>query len=431
MMLALYRTLTTVGGPIIKYYLKRRIVEGKEDPSRFAERKGKSAQRRPKGPLIWLHAASVGESLSMLPLIETLLNADSQLHVLMTTGTVTSAALMADRLPERSFHQYVPVDRAAYIRKFLSHWRPDLALWAESEFWPNLLVETQRRNVPMILVNGRVSPKSFSGWKWFPGVIGQLLKGFTLCLGQTDGDADRLRQLGARNHKCLGNLKFAVPPLPVDTEELIRLEQQISGRPRWLAASTHPGEEEVAGQVHAKIGPRYPGLLTIIVPRHAGRGSDIAERLRAEGFFTAQRSRQEAITPDTEIYIADTMGELGLFFRLSEIAFIGKSLVPLGGQNPLEALQLDCAVIHGPHMANFQKISEEMAKTRSALAVSGGGALAAAVETLLKDGKQRRSLIENGRQYMESHSHVVDRVSHEILSVLKTDSTGNNPHAAA
>ena len=431
MMLTLYRMLTTLGGPVIQYYLKRRMAAGKEDPSRFAERQGKSVQRRPKGRLIWLHAASVGESLSMLPLIDTLLEADSQLHVLMTTGTVSSAALMADRLPERAFHQYVPVDRAAYVRQFLSHWRPDLALWAESEFWPNLVMETQRRNVPMILVNGRISPKSFNGWQRFPGVIGQLLRGFTLCLGQTDDDADRLRQLGALNHKCLGNLKFAVPPLPADIEELIRLEQQMSGRPRWLAASTHPGEEEMAGQVHAKIAARHPGLLTIIVPRHAGRGSDIAARLRSEGFVTAQRARQEAITPDTQVYIADTMGELGLFFRLSDIAFMGKSLVPLGGQNPLEALQLDCAVVHGPHMANFQKITEEMAEIGSALAVTGTDALAAAVETLLEDDIHRRSLIENGREYMESHAQVVDRVSHEILLVLKTDVTGKNPHAAA
>ena len=431
MMLTLYRMLTTLGGPVIQYYLKRRMAAGKEDPSRFAERQGKSVQRRPKGRLIWLHAASVGESLSMLPLIDTLLEADSQLHVLMTTGTVSSAALMADRLPERAFHQYVPVDRAAYVRQFLSHWHPDLALWAESEFWPNLVMETQRRNVPMILVNGRISPKSFNGWQRFPGVIGQLLRGFTLCLGQTDDDADRLRQLGALNHKCLGNLKFAVPPLPADIEELIRLEQQMSGRPRWLAASTHPGEEEIAGQVHAKIAARHPGLLTIIVPRHTGRGSDIAARLRSEGFVTAQRARQEAITPDTQIYIADTMGELGLFFRLSDIAFMGKSLVPLGGQNPLEALQLDCAVVHGPHMANFQKITEEMAEIGSALAVTGTDALAAAVETLLEDDTHRRSLIENGREYMESHAQVVDRVSHEILLVLKTDVTGKNPHAAA
>ena len=431
MMLTLYRTLTTFGGPVIQYYLKRRMAAGKEDPYRFAERQGKSTRRRPNGSLIWLHAASVGESLSMLPIIDTLLEANSQLHVLMTTGTVSSAALMADRLPERAIHQYVPVDRAAYVRQFLSHWSPDLALWAESEFWPNLVMETQRRNVPMILVNGRISPKSFDGWQWFPGVIGQLLRGFTLCLGQTDDDADRLRQLGALNHKCLGNLKFAVPPLPADTEELIRLEQQISGRPRWLAASTHPGEEEMGGQVHAKIAAGHPGLLTIIVPRHANRGGDIAARLRSEGFVSAQRSRQETITPDTQIYVADTMGELGLFYRLSDIVFMGKSLVPLGGQNPLEALQIGCAVVHGPHMANFKKITEEMAKTGSALSVRSSDELASAVETLLRDDVKRGSLIENGREYMTSHSQVVERVSHEILLVLNTNITEKSPHAAA
>ena len=430
MMIALYRTATTLGAPAIQYYLKKRMAEGKEDQSRFTERKGKSARSRPDGPLIWLHAASVGESLSMLPLIDSLLSADKRMHILMTTGTVTSATLMADRLPERAFHQYVPVDRATYVRRFLDHWKPVLALWAESEFWPNLILETQRRGVPMILVNGRISPKSFDGWQRFPGVIGRLLRDFALCLGQTDDDADRLRQLGAPKHKCLGNLKFAVPPLPADTEELIRLEQQMSGRPRWLAASTHAGEEEMVADVHRDVSVNQPGLLSILVPRHPTRGSEIADLLRDAGMTTAQRSKDEPVTPDTDIYIADTMGELGLFFRLSNIAYMGKSLVPLGGQNPLEALRLECAVVHGPHMANFQKIMEDLAATESALLVTDSAALSQAVNNLLSDDAKRNALIQNGVAYMDSQAEVVGLVTEEILSILKSGAGSPKDEAA-
>jgi len=430
MMLTLYRTATTLGAPAIQYYLKRRMAEGKEDQNRFSERKGKSAHKRPDGPLIWLHAASVGESLSMLPLIDSLLASDDRMHLLMTTGTVSSAGLMAQRLPERAFHQYVPVDRASYVRRFLDHWKPDIALWAESEFWPNLILETQRRGVPMILVNGRISPKSFDGWQRFPGVIGRLLRDFALCLGQTDEDADRLRQLGAPNYKCLGNLKFAVPPLPADTEELIRLEQQMSGRPRWLAASTHAGEEEIVAEVHKEISNNHPGLLSILVPRHPTRGSEIADLLRQAGCSVAQRSKEEPVTPETDLYIADTMGELGLFFRLSDIAFMGKSLVPLGGQNPLEALRLECAVIHGPHMANFQKITEDLASTESARLVDNGTMLSQAVDELLSDNEERNRLIQNGVKYMDSQAEVVSLVTREILSVLQP-LTGSSKDEAA
>ena len=430
MILTLYRIATTLGGPVIQFYLKRRIAEGKEEPSRFPERKGTSAQIRPKGPLIWLHAASVGESISMIPLINSLLQVETRLHVLMTTGTVSSAALMAERLPQRAFHQYVPVDRMAYVQRFLDHWNPDLTLWAESEFWPNLILETQRRKIPMILVNGRISKKSFDSWRRFPSVIRQLLRGFTLCLGQTEEDTDRLKLLGAPNYQYLGNLKFAVPPLPADLEEVIRLEQQISKRPRWLAASTHSGEEKIIGSIHKKLSASYPGLLTIIVPRHPGRGDEIANFLATNGLSISQRSKQEPINSETHIYVADTLGELGLFFRLSEIAFIGKSLVPLGGQNPLEAVCLGCAVIHGPHMTNFQKITEDLARTGSAISVTDEVSLAAAVDCLLGDEEKRRFLKGNGRKYMDSQGKVIDNVSREIITIFKQRTGGKYSYEA-
>ncbi len=255
---ALYRILAVLAGPLIWLHLRRRLKRGKEDPARFAERLGKPGLPRPEGRLVWLHGASVGESLSLLPLVERLA-ARPGLSVLVTTGTVTSAALMTERLPQGAVHQYVPVDRPAWVKRFLDHWRPDLVLWAESDFWPNLLDAVDVRAIPLVLVQGRVSPNSFAGWKkWAPGLIRRMLSAFTLCLGQTPGDMERLEALGAPRVACLGNLKMAVPPLPADEERLARLRRAVGVRPVWLAASTHPGEELLAARVHQALAARFP-----------------------------------------------------------------------------------------------------------------------------------------------------------------------------
>ncbi len=418
MMLSLYRLTTILGAPLIHYFLNQRKARGKEDPIRYGERLGKTDKVRPEGPLYWLHAASVGESLSLLPLIDKLLADRPNCHLLMTTGTVTSAKLMQERLPERAIHQYIPVDRPSYVRRFLDHWQPDISLWAESDFWPNMISEAQSRGIPMVLVNGRISPNSYAGWQRARSLIRTLLQGFTLCLGQSQEDTDRLDLLGSRDTKNLGNLKFAVPALPVDEQELASLNKIIGERTCWLAASTHPGEEEIIAEVHKQIKTTYSDLLTVIVPRHPARGQDIAEALRRLDVKIALRSKNESLNADTGIYIADTMGELGLFFRLSDIAFMGKSLVPLGGQNPLEALRLECAVIHGPHMANFQWMSEQMLHDGCSLQVNNAAELAATVSQLLTDAAKRDHMIRQGIAFVDSQSQVTERVAQEIETIL-------------
>ena len=368
--------------------------------------------------MCWAHAASVGESLSLLPLIARLIAERPGLNVLVSTGTVTSARLMADRLPAGAFHQYVPVDRIVYVRRFLDYWRPDVALWAESEFWPNLLVETSARNIPLILINGRISPRSFSGWQRFGGLIKKLLGEFNLCLGQTDTDAERLRQLGARNAKSVGNLKFAVPPLPVEDGDLATWQDVLDGRPRWLAVSTHPGEEDMAAGVHRRLAGAHPGLLTVIVPRHPDRGAEIATRLRRQGLAVSRRSVGDMIEPETDIYLADTMGEMGLFFRLAGIAFMGKSLVPLGGQNPLEAARLDCAIIHGPHMMNFEDIAARLDKAGAAIEVGDEKALGDAVQRLLGDEVERDRMAASAGDMAAAEAGVLDAVLGELKPFL-------------
>jgi 3-deoxy-D-manno-octulosonic-acid transferase len=418
MMLSLYRTATILAAPLILFYLNQRKASGKEDRTRFNERLGLVVAQRPSGTLIWMHAASVGESLSMLPLVEKLLQDRPDCHLMVTTGTVTSAKLMNERLPARAFHQYIPVDRPSYVRRFLNHWRPDIALWAESEFWPNIITETHARNIPMVLVNGRVSPKSFAGWQRARGLIKTLLQCFTLCLGQSDNDVDRLNQLGSLNSKNLGNLKFAVPALPADTQELNTLKSILGTRPVWLAASTHPGEEEIIAEVHQKLKTKHPGLLTIIVPRHTLRGEDILRSVKSSVPTVALRSKGDLIESNTDIYIADTMGELGLFFQLTEIVFMGKSLVPLGGQNPLEALRLECAVLHGPHMMNFQWMSEQMIKLGCSRQVKNAVELAETISQLLLNDQMRGDMIRQGTAFVDSHAQVVGLVADEIETIL-------------
>jgi len=418
MMLPFYRVVTAAGGPLIRLYLTFRLATGKEDRARFGERLGQAGRPRPQGPVVWVHAASVGESLSMLPLVERLRDDRPDVSVLVTTGTVTSARLMADRLPDGAFHQYVPVDRLAYVCRFLDHWQPDLALWAESEFWPNLISETVGQGVPMILINGRVSPRAFAGWQRYRRLIRRLLAGFTLCLGQTEADTERLSTLGAQRTKYLGNLKFAAPALPADEDDLARLRATIDGRPRWLAASTHAGEEEIAGRVHRRLAAKHPGLLTVIVPRHPQRGRQIVEDLRAAGLEVALRSSAGPVTDATEVYVADTMGELGLFYRLAGIVFMGKSLVPHGGQNPLEAARLDCALIYGPHMTNFADIVGRLRDAGASEEVADEAALAAAVDRLLADGGDRTRRAAAAQEVAAAEAGVLDAVMNELAPFL-------------
>ncbi len=380
----LYRVLTQAGGPLIRAYLNRRRQRGKEDALRFPERHGIAGRPRPAGPLVWLHGASVGESLSLLPLIERLA-ARPGLSLLVTTGTVTSARLLAERLPAQAAHQYIPVDRPPWVKRFLDHWRPDLALWAESDFWPNMLDETGRRRIPLILVQGRVSPRSFRGWCRMPRFIRRVLSNFTLCLAQTEGDAQHLRRLGARDVRCLGNLKLSVPPLPCDEVEFARLAGLLHGRPVWLAASTHPGEEAIAADVHQRLAATHPRLLTVIAPRHPTRGDEVSALIRAAGLTVAQRSHGQAPAPDTAVFVADTLGEMGLLFRLAPIVFMGKSLTAEGGQNPFEPACLGATVLFGPRMSNFPDMVPALLASGGGEAVADAVELADAVARLLDD----------------------------------------------
>ncbi|MBP5216193.1 MAG: 3-deoxy-D-manno-octulosonic acid transferase [Alphaproteobacteria bacterium] len=355
MFIGIYNNLVRILYPIaIRRYIQKRKKIGKEDIKRFNERVGKPIKPRPEGRLVWLHGASVGESISMLPLINKLLEIYPDIHVMVTTGTTTSAEVMAKRLPERAFHQYLPIDNPLFTNRFVRYWQPTITLWFESEFWPAILSSIKRRNIPLILINGRISNKSFKRWQQFDYIIKELLGCFTACLGQSEEDAYRLRILGAKDAMCLGNIKYAGLPMPVDQEKKAEIQKQIKGRPIWLVSSTHHDEEYKIGRFLKELEAKHPKLLTIIVPRHPNRGPEICEKLQKEyNLNVALRSENQPITPETEVYLADTIGEMGMWYELSPIVFVGGSLIPHGGQNFMEPSRYRAAVIVGPHMHNF------------------------------------------------------------------------------
>ena len=396
MLLDLYRAATMLGGPVIEAQLRRRAERGKEDPARWRERLGSAGLARPDGPLLWLHAASVGEARSILPLVEALLAGRSALQVLVTTGTVTSAALIGPQLPARARHQFAPVDRPQAWRSFLAHWRPDLGLLVESELWPNLILEARARRLPLALINARISARSYRRWARLPASAAGLLGDFALCLAQSDGDRARLAALGAKHAVTAGNLKYAAPPLPADPEALAGLAAAVGDRPVWLAASTHSPEETVILDAHRRLASRLPALLTMIAPRDPARGDRLADAIGGQGLRLARRSRAEHLRADCAIYLADTLGELGLFYRLAWVALIGGSLVPHGGQNPLEAARLGCPILLGPHTANFAEVAARLLQAGAARRVEDGAALASALATLLTDRSGRLCMAARG-----------------------------------
>ncbi len=381
MTLALYRGVIGALAPAV---LKARTRRGKEDASRLDERRGIASRLRPEGTLIWIHGASVGESLAVLPLISKLLEKPDR-HVLVTTGTVTSAQLMAERLPSGAFHQYVPVDTCAAVRRFLAHWRPDIALFVEAELWPNLILETRARGIRMALVNARFTQKSYEGWKRAAGLATRIISAFDATLAQNGPIAKRLTAFGAKRVQIVGSLKTDVPPLPVNEALLMEFRAAAGGRPMFLAASTHPGEDDLILEAARNLQNAYPDLLTILVPRHPQRGPEIEALANAGGFVAARRSTGALPASPTHVYIADTLGELGLFYRAAPFAFLGGSLVGHGGQNPLEAARLGAAIVAGPHTENFEEIFRVLLDAQAEGRVTSASDLAALAGRWLAD----------------------------------------------
>jgi 3-deoxy-D-manno-octulosonic-acid transferase len=404
--LSLYRLLAGAATPLAGALLSHRLKRGKEHPERIPERRGESSAARPDGPLVWLHGASVGEITAIIPLIERILV--QGFNVLVTSGTVTSAALAEQRLPAGVIHQFIPFDSPLFVSRFLRHWKPDLALFTESDLWPNVIVMASERRIPLILINARLSERSFKRWRIAPATIAALLRRFDLCLTQSSAYAERYRDLGAPRISTTGNLKLDVPEPPADQASLQALRAAIGGRPTIAAASTHAGEEAAFIETHRRLRHAFPGLLTIIAPRHPDRGPGVIEIAKAAGIPAVLRS-QARLPRKEEVYIVDTLGELGLVYRVAPIVFVGGSLASHGGQNPVEPIKLGAAILHGPHVWNFGEIYSALDASHGAEEVSDAGKLAARVGVLLKDANERAKTVQAARTTVATLAGALDR----------------------
>jgi 3-deoxy-D-manno-octulosonic-acid transferase len=414
--LHLYRAATTAAGPFVPLLLARRHKRGKEHGGRLNERRGFARIARPEGPLIWLHCASVGELASVLPLVERLCARD--VNVLVTSGTVTSSGLAEQRLPRGAVHQFVPVDVRRFVRRFLAHWQPDLALFVEQDLWPNMILEASARGVPMILVNARFSESSFKHWSYLRGTIASLLQRFDLCLARTLIDAERLTALGAPRIVTVGNLKLDVAAPPADETRLTALRDAIAMRPVIAATSTHAGEESAVIEAHRRLRGEFPGLLTIIAPRHPERGPGVIELAGVARLRAQLRSRRQRPESEIGIYVADTMGELGLIYRVAPVVFIGGSLINHGGQNPIEAAKLGAAILHGPHVFNFAEIYAALDAAGGAELVTDVDRLTAAYATCLRDPVACRRTAEIARTTVESLGGALERTLQSLEPYL-------------
>jgi 3-deoxy-D-manno-octulosonic-acid transferase len=390
-----YRLLTAAATPLAPVLMSHRLKSGKELAARLNERYGESDVARPSGPLVWVHGASVGELVSVIPLIQRI--SKKGLAVLCTSGTVTSANLAEQRLPKGVIHQFVTLDTPRFVKRFFDHWKPDLALFVESDLWPNLIMTNAERGVPLILINGRVSERSFNRWRRVPATIAALLRRFDLCLAQSTAHAERYRELGAPRIVTTGNVKFDAPEPPADPDKLAELRTAIGERTVLAGASTHAGEEGMLIEAHRRLRGAFSRLLMIIAPRHPERGPAILDIAKAAGLAAALRSRGELPSGNTDVYIADTLGELGIIYRLAPIVFVGGSLASHGGQNPIEPIKLGAAILHGPNVWNFAEVYAALDKARGAEEVSDVEGLALRAGAWLKDANARAAVIAAAR----------------------------------
>ncbi len=383
--LAAYLSISSTLELPARWILRSRTARGKEDPLRGQERFGRTGVPRPDGQLVWLHSASVGEVISILRVVEVMGQHRPDLRFLITTGTLTSAQLLQRRMPERTIHQYIPYDYTKAVNGFLDHWRPSVGIWTESELWPVLIYETHRRQIPLLFVNARMSRKSYRRWRWLPGISASLLRRFDLALVQDEYTGRYLNRLGlpADRLEVTNSIKMGAATLPVDEDAAAEFSKARGDRPVWLAASTHEGEEEIAGKAHATLEARYQDMLLIIVPRHPERGPDVAERLTRAGFRVSLRSAGGLPGKRDQIYVADTLGELGLWYRISPVSFVGGSLVQSGGHNPYEPALLESAIVHGPHVSNFQTDFRKLEDAGAARRIASDSELAEAIDACL------------------------------------------------
>lgn len=381
----LYGLAANLMAPLAYASVARKLIAQGTAPFRLPERKGHATRPRPDGRLIWFHAASVGESLSVLRLITELGARDPELSFLITSGTATSASILSGRLPPHTTHQFPPLDSRRAVTRFLDHWRPSAAVFVESELWPQMISLTAARDIPLALINARLSDGSARNWGRLPATARHLMGQFRMIHCQDQRTADHLHALGLGHARAGINLKSLSGPLPHDARELERMKSQVQDRPLWLAASTHPGEEAVMLAAHRHMLGHDPDALLILVPRHPDRADAIEVQIAEAGLEGARRSTGMAITGQTRVYLADTLGEMGLWYALSPLTCLGGSFTDVGGHNPFEPAHAGSAIVHGPLYVNFATAYADLAAQEAAIEVADADALSAVLHRFLND----------------------------------------------
>ncbi len=418
MLYSLYRLATSVSAPILKNLVRKRLSVGKEKPDRYLERFGVASKPRKSGKLIWVHGASVGEALSALPLLDALRARLPDWNFLITTGTVTSADLMAQRLPDWVTHQFIPLDHPEWVVAFLNHWRPNAVLWMESELWPNMLHELAARRIPAGLINARMRPKTFAKWRYAKSLTKKMLGAFAFILVGARNTINAFKILGGRDVSYIGNLKFGAKALPVDTDKLVELKDQIGLRSCLGFLQTHPTEEMLAAQTLRELKKIKNDLLLIIAPRKSTRGREIKNELESLGFNVALRSMGETITADTDIYVADTIGEMGLWYSLCPVTVIGGSFIPFGGQNPLEGTHFGTAILYGPAMFNFPELCTVLEEGKAATMVSTREQLLPTLSNLYQHPQNLDGMRAASRALANQSHAVVEAFANRIVTEL-------------
>ena len=421
MKLYLYRLITFLLKPVVRPVLFLRRKKGLEttDKNRRGERFGYASIKRPAGKVFWFNAASVGESNSIIPLVDKILETYKDVSVLITTTTFTSANNMAKKLDgKRAFHQFLPIDRRAYVDRFLDYWKPSVGFFVDSDFWPNLILSAKSKKIPLIVMNGRISDKSFAKYKENLSFCNPLMSAFIYGFGKSEEDRKRLEVMGVKTTTCVGNLKYAVAPLSYNKDELTKLQNMIGDRPVFVVSSTHPGEEERLLCSFLTIKKRYPNVLMVIAPRHPARGSEIKELVEVNGLKAALRSEGEVIKSNTDIYIANTMGELGLFYTLSNVVFVGGSFAPIGGHNPMEPARLHCVVLSGKLVHNFKETYDILVNENCVVMVSDEEDLASKVKSFFEHPDIMKQYMNKAFDVAERESAVLDRVMDKLQPIL-------------
>lgn len=414
-MLSIYNLILSLFRPFIRFYLLKRVKNKKEIPERINERFGQATIEKNGNHILWFHAASLGETMSLEGLIKKL---SPDYQILLTTATVSSAKWVEKNLHKHVTHQFNPLDVKSYVKKFLNYWQPKVAFFTESEIWPNMIGETYKAGIPVISLNGRLSEKSFENWQKAPKTAQKIFQCFSLCLAQDEQYASFFQKLGAPYVKNVGNLKLAASPLTFDEQSYQNLQPQIKNRMVIYAASTHNDEELRLAQIYLSLKKTYPDLLLIISPRHPERRDNIIEQISSLKMGIAVRTKQEVIKDKTDIYLADTFGELGLFYQLSSLVFIGGSLIPHGGQNFIQATHFKCCILFGKHMFNFEKLKNEYLNLKAVTEVTNESALEEKLHQFLKDNNTVSEYAERAYEAAKTKNNILEYFLHEISPFL-------------